>query len=344
MGTITHILFVTLLLTLSGCNEKQKSNTFEQTSADTLIIENSAVENNYEQNIQDLAVFSVYWLERSDIAFVSLSDIYLLEDDDSYSLALPNIEEMGVDSAQYFVLEKRYRDRFLSETKISETDSVFIYDYSINKLVPIVVKNLKVVAMVTVYASERDYPYPPYYYMIGFEIDAEKLKGFSDYYRHTLVSAGKENPFVQEPLTPIVWGKIATEDYPSKEIEGEYNAYLKTLAIGDTHLFEANGLQYFLQTLLDKQFSQPTYRRLLVVDSKTKDIIIEKIYGRGEGTSVSPLNYEYVDAEINQWTSRLFKNKPPVVFGFEYISFGCPFISIIDKSNEDIFIYCDNRH
>jgi len=343
MKTIAQILFATLLITISGCNQKQKTNNIQQISTDALIMENSVVENNYEQNIQDLALFSVYWLERSDIAFVSLSDIYPIDYDDS-SQTLPNIEEKGVDSAQYFVLEKRYRDRFLSETKISETDSVFIYDYSINKLVPIIVKNMKVVAMVNIYASESDYPYPPYYYMIGFEIDAEKLKGLSDYYRHTLVSVGKENPFVQEQLTPIVWQKIATEDYPSKEIEGEYNAYLKTLSIGNTYLFEANGLQYFLQDRLDKQFSQPTYRRLLVVDSKTKDIIIEKIYGRGEGTSVSPLNYEYADAGINQWTGRLFKDKPPVIFGFEYISFGCPFISTIDKSNEDIFIYCDNRH
>jgi hypothetical protein len=343
MKTIAHILFAILLITISGCNQKTKTNNIQQTSIDALTMETVAVESDYEQNIQDLAVFSVHWLERSDIAFVSLSDIYPIDYDD-YSQILPNIEEKGVDSAQYFVLEKRYRDRFLSETKISETDSVFVYDYSINKLVSIVVKNLKVVAMVTFYASERDYPYPPYYYMIGFEIDAEKLKGFSDYYLHTLVSVGKENPFVQEQLMPIVWKKIATEDFPSKETEGEYNVYLKTLAIGDTYLFEANGMQYFLQDLLESQFNQTEFRRLLVVDSKTKDIIIERIYGRGEGTSVSPLNYEYVDSEINQWTGRLFKNKPPVVFGFEYISFGCPFISIIDKFDEDIAIYCDNRH
>ena len=85
-------------------------------------------------------------------------------------------------------------------------------------------------------------------------------------------------------------------------------------------------------------------RRLLVVDSKTKEIIIDKLYSSSEGTSPTPLNYEEGDDVVNQWTGKLFKNKPQVIFGFLYESFGCPGISIIDKSNEEIYLQCDNRH
>ena len=343
MKTIVCIL-LTYLLSILGCSKKQTVENPLQTSVDTVTIEYDIVENDYELSIQDPALFMLSWVENSDVAFISLSDIYPLNYDDFDSLILPDVKEKEIAAAQYFELEAKYRNRFLSKTKISETDSVFVYDYSKNKLVSFVVKNLKVVAMLNFYASESDYPYSPYDYMIGFEIDTKKVEGFSDYYRGVLVYVGKENPFTQEQLVPIVWEEISAKDYPSKEIDAENASFLKSLAIGKTYLFEANRLQYFLQDHLESQFNQVDFRRLLVVDSKTKDIIIEKIYGRGEGTSPSPLNYEYEYENINQWTGRLFKNKPPVVFGFEYISFGCPFISIIDKSKEDIYIYCDNRH
>jgi hypothetical protein len=45
-----------------------------------------------------------------------------------------------------------------------------------------------------------------------------------------------------------------------------------------------------------------------------------------------------------QWTGRLFKNKPPVSFGFEYQSFGYHGITLLSETEKEIWISCDNRH
>jgi hypothetical protein len=62
-----------------------------------------------------------------------------------------------------------------------------------------------------------------------------------------------------------------------------------------------------------------------------------------ESETPAPLNY--VESEyIEQWTGKLFKNKPPVILGFQYVAFGCPGITFLSPTEKDIYIYCDNRH
>ncbi len=47
---------------------------------------------------------------------------------------------------------------------------------------------------------------------------------------------------------------------------------------------------------------------------------------------------------VNQWTGKLFKDYPPVLFGFVWQSFGCDNIDIIQLPLTTIPILCDNRH
>jgi len=330
-------------LLLFSCNKKENTKTNQrdlvkktETKTDTI---QEAEDGTRKESIN---LFTIIPKDSSDVAFISLSDIYPVNDEKD-TLALPNLEKIGKYNAVYFTFDKNYRKRFLSKTNISETDSVFITDYAKNKHVSFAVKNLKTAAMLNGYSSEEDWPYQPYDFMIGFEINKKYLQGFSDYYRDALVYVGKENPFSKEPLKAIAWKKIAEKEYPSKAMKNQDRVLLKGKLAGNTYLYKTNSYQYFLQDYLDS--NKIFYgRRLLVVDSKTKDIVIEKLYSQSEGTSPAPLNYEEGDNIVNQWTGKLFKNKPQVVFGFEYQSFGCPCISIIDKSNEEIFLQCDNRH
>jgi len=346
MKIIAYILFTVFCLTIFGCNNKQAVTTDiknELIAADTMMIDDETLED-YVYQKPSIALFTLYMIDNPDVAFVPLSDIYSLSEHPD-SIAIPNVKEIGFDNAQYFNLESKYREMFLSKTGISETDSVFVYDYAINSIVSFSIEDLNLVAMINFYSVKDDWPFTQYDYMIGFELDRTKLKGFSDFFRSTLAYVGRENPFALEQLTPIVWEKISADHYPSKEIEAIYAPYIENSTVGSTYLFETDSLQYFLQDYMDISYdNQINYRRLLVVEPKSKDIIIENFFGRGEGTSPSPLNYEYEDGDINQWTGKLLKNKPLVVFGFEYISFGCPYISIINKSNENIYLYCDNRH
>ncbi|MBL0736581.1 oxidoreductase [Flavobacterium sp. GN10] len=343
MTTRSFFLSTAFLILLSACNKKENTTTTTlpevteqaETETDTLQAEEASKK-------ESIYLFNVIPKDSSEVAFVSLSDIYPVTDEKD-TLVLPNIEKMGKYDSQYFTFVKNYRKRFLSKTNISETDSLFIYDYAKNKQVSFAVKNLKTAAMLNGYSSEEDWPYDNYDFMIGFEINKKHLNGFSEYYRDALVYVGKENPFSQEHLKPISWKKIAKKDYPSKPLKNDDRTLLKNTLTGNTYFFKTESYEYFLQDYLDS--NKIIYgRRLLVVNSKTKDVIIEKLFSQSEGTSPSPLNYENGENSIDQWTGKLFKNKPEVVFGFEYVSFGCPSISVIDKSNEEINIQCDNRH
>ncbi|WP_264524426.1 oxidoreductase [Flavobacterium sp. N502536] len=341
---ITHLLSASLLLLLFTCNKKENLKSAQSGLAENTQVETDSIPKGEEAGLkkENINLFTLTPKDSSDVAFVSLSDIYPVNDEKD-TLVLPNIEKLGKYDAQYFTFDKSYRKRFLSKTNISETDSVFIFDYAKRKLVSFVVKNLKTAAMLNGYSSEGDWPYHNYDFMIGFEINKKYLNGFSDYFRGAVVYVGKENPFSKEGLKPMDWKKVSSKEYPSKPMKSEDRALLKNKLTGNTYAFKTADYQYFLQDYLDT--NKTIYgRRLLVADAKTKAIIIEKLYSQSEGTSPAPLNYEEGDNEVNQWAGKLFKNKPAVVFGFEYFSFGCPEISIIDKSNEEIFIQCDNRH
>lgn len=343
MKAKTFLLSAAFLALLSACEKKHSAKAEQQDVSKNAVTETDSIQTEEQGSRKEsINLFTVMPKDSSDIAFISLSDIYPVGDEKD-TLALPNLEKMGKQNAQYFTFEKNYRKRFLSKTNISETDSVFIYDYAKNKLVSFSVKNLKTAALLNGYSSEEDWPYHNYDFMIGFEINKKYLKDFSEYYQDALVYVGKENPFAKEQLTPVNWKKIPAKDFPSKPLKSEDQKTLKGNTAGNTYAFKTNSYQYFLQDYVDNRkilFG----RRLLVTDPKTKEIIIDKLYSQSEGTSPTALNYEEGDNVVNQWTGRLFKNKPQVVFGFVYESFGCPGISIIDKSNEEIYLQCDNRH
>jgi len=341
---IKQLASAVLLLLFFACNKK------ETTQKDTGIVENAPVAadtikegDDYTPRKESINLFALTYRDSTDVAFVSLSDIYPLSGDETDTLALPEVEKMGVKAAAYFTLEKKYRNRFLAKTNISETDSVFVYDYRKTKLFSFAVKKLKTAALLSVYTSEQDWPYHRYDYRIGFEISKQYLKGVSDYYSDVLVYVGKENPFTKEPLTPIVWSKIPINEYPSQPIHKKDLAEFKNKAVGNTYAYKADHFQYFLQEYLNN-LKEVGSRRLLVLDSKTKKVVVEKLFLESEGSSPAPLNGDNNENGAIQYTGRLFKNKPPVVFGFQYQSFGCESISLIDTSNEDIYIQCDNRH
>lgn len=343
MKVKTYALLAAILLLVSACDKKPPPKTTKSlVYKNTEIKTDSIQEEEQEPRKESINLFTLMPKDSTDIAFVSMSDIYNL-DGGNDTVAMPIIAKMDKKAAEYFLLENKYRKKFLSQTHISESDSLFVYDYAKNKLASFPVKSLKTTAMINGYASSEDFPYSPSDYMLGFEINKKHLNGFSEYYRDALVYVGKENPFAKERLTPIAWKKITAKEYPSRPVKKEDQRLLKKTVPGNTYLFKTNSYQYFLQNYVDNRKNLYA-RRLLVVDSNTKDIIIEKLYSQSEGTSPSPLNYEEGEDTVNQWTGKLFKDKPQVVFGFLYESFGCPGISIIDKSNEEIYLQCDNRH
>ncbi len=197
------------------------------------------------------------------------------------------------------------------------------------------VKELKVVARLSVYASTYDWPFAHYDYMIGFEIKGKPMGG--------LVYVGKENPFVQGQMRPVGWKEMAPKDIPDLG-----NSLKDTLQLGkyvSENIYSAKDkdVQFFIQDMNRENYSRA--RRLLVINLNTEETLLDKMFYDGESTSSAPLNFvNGNENDITQWTGKLFKNKPPVVFGFQYHSFGCPSISFLDKAEKEIYINCDNRH
>jgi hypothetical protein len=297
-------------------------------------------------NAQEIPVFIVNQYEINEhkaVGLISLSDIYPYSEHPD-SLAIPNTEAFESDSLSYIHLDSMYRERFLLRTNISESDSVFIYDYASNASASFSVKDLNLAACLNVYASEDDRPFTQFSYMIGFVIDTAILQGYSLYNIHTLVGIGNENPFIKGQMKPVKWKQIRANEFPELPSAIKENIGFYRLTRGNSYKAETAEFQYFITDLLID--SMLNSRHLWVIDNHSYIVVCEKFYSDREGTSLAPLNYNNAgnENEIYQWTGSLFKNKPPVIFGFLFQSFGCPGISFLNTSVADIYIQCDNRH
>ncbi|MDI7237222.1 hypothetical protein QMM95_14205, partial [Leptospira santarosai] len=258
--------------------------------------------------------------------------------------------------------------RFLSKTKISENDTVFIYDYSTETIATFPVKNLKAIACLSPYKEDKDPPYSQKDYMIGFEIEKKLLKNFKNKsfeYENSLIHIGKQNPFQKGRIKSILWKKIDPKKLSTFKIRVKYAPgydpqYDPTAwsgySFGKAYQFDSVPLRYYLQDLFKyddlsrpaSERDEPDCRRLIVINTKTKEIIVEKFYCKGEGAGFAPLKvvgdvdkYWY---QRYQWTGEIFKDRPPVIFGFLFVRFGCPSIDFLERSESYVLINCDNRH
>ncbi len=288
-----------------------------------------------KKDLSDFRIFDLYSIENAGKynIFVSMSDIY------NDSLAIPediihNQKTKTFAELKHFELTGTYREKLLKGTSLSETDTLFLYNYKDAKLQKFPIRDLKSVANLNLYTSEGE-EISSYDYMIGFELNEPESSGLSvmDKTNNSLVHFGKESPFSGEKVVPIHWEKTSRDEFPLS-FKNEKN-------LENTYLAKFQNLTYYLQ---DHKGEYGISKRQLAVVKDNK-VIFEKTYTTAEGAEFSPLNFinnnEYNDW---QWTGRLFKNKPLVVFGFVSESFGCPSITFLDSSYPDIYTNCDNRH
>jgi len=292
----------------------------------------------------DIAIYAVTQYQKNNkesIVFISVSEIYPLSEHPD-SVAIPNLGGKGIKDIEYFTLEAIYKERFFHRTKIAKADKIFIYDYAADNLLVLPIKALKVIACLSPYANLEDESLSQSDYMIGFEIDKKFLNGFKDlYFQYTLAYIGKEGPFDKGQMKAMTWEKIDSKSFP--KIKSEDVTRLRGAIVGDAYKFETDTLHYFIQDFLGNEMNSA--RHLVIFSSKTKDLVFEKIYFEEDGIELAPLNFSKAAYNnIYQWTGNLFKAKPPVIFGFTSLSFGCESISFLHKVEKDIYIKCDNRH
>lgn len=321
---------------------------------DTIQEQNAADENEVQHYQKEMDLFWIRDMEESankKVGFVSLSDVYSWSDDPAVQ-PISDLASRDKNSAHDFKLNTSDRKRFLTGTIFTENDSVFIYDYATDVLHAFSVKKLNVVAFLNDYMNAEECPCSASDYMIGFEIAKNQLPGLGNYYSDALVFVGKENPFVKGGMKAIVWQKIKTEKFPSSKstLTESQNAYRHKDAVkSQAYVYETNAEQIFIQDYSES--SNPIHvldRHLLILDKQSGKVLHEKLFSNDEGSSVTPLNFginnpNYPDLK-EQWVGKLFKDKPEVIFGFTWVSFGCPAIFFVHSPNKYAEINCDNRH
>ena len=230
----------------------------------------------------------------------------------------PNIEDDCKNDKHQLPL--KYRQSFLTASGISETDNLFVYNYEYNKLYSFPISKLEVFAI-----KSDCLPTDETNYQFGFALALNQLPQDYDPNDTTFVYIGKENPFAQQQLTLINWQKISDKEY--------------------NYLAQAYGLHYYLRQYPSHRDDYPKCGRLVIKNEKNKilrddNYVFSSLYGG------LPLNGKDKDHEYkNQWTGKLFKNKPLVVFGF-VSEMGCPVIDFIDSSfsRHGINLHCDRLY
>lgn len=287
--------------------------------------------------------------------FVSLSDIYSLSShSDSLAVPILNIADIvNRDSLQHILLEGKYREAFFSGTKISPKDSLFIYDYSNNVHLAFALNQLEVVAILdTNPMLDVDQSlFSQYDYSIGFQIDSESLQQIGQDYRTSFVSLDSQSPFEKGKMQAIEWKKMEQNDFPSPKSRLKELHDLDVLNSGlicEAYSFATKDYEiYLMDYFMPEDIFHIEYRLMLIIDAKTGKLIREELlsdtWSKYFATINVPRDQDYELDPIVQYTGKLLKNRPEVLFGLSWPSFGCDKINYIPLINTYIAIKCDYR-
>ena len=280
-------------------------------------------------------------VERTSTAFLNLSETYFEntynENGDKTETSILSQTDLTQDTIR---LNQNQRKKLIHQLKISESDKVFVYLMKKDSVLSLDIQDLPAIACMNIYGSDN-YSNLEDAYEFGFDFD-KKIKDSDN-----LVYIGKEDPFQTGKLESIVWNKIDNQEFPKKFnsniIDENRRWWFNGLEPGQSYKFSANNLDYFIQNL--NKDEKLKHRYMVVVDSKTNNIIYENVQIDSESTYLIPLKTEdSKEHESNQWTGDLLRNKATVIFGFLGFSFGCPSITFLDETEPSIRILCDNRH
>lgn len=235
---------------------------------------------------------------------------------------------------EYHILSEEYRKRFLMRSGISRTDTVYIYNPQSAKVLRYPVEKLPIMAVMNPYG--HDGLVSQYDYMIGFDLDGILINyDWRKYYAYNFVFIGEENPFVPGGLQPVKWAKIEKQRLISNLSNTEVGLELSKVKTDRLYYDNRNGFDFY--AIGDG--------RIIVVSTQDKKIVFNAHFGSGEGSTLKGLNYVDNNEEfIAQWTGQFIKDYPQVVFGFQYLSFGCNRIYFLGGENILTTVLCDNRH
>lgn len=309
----------------------------KEKETDTVYVFNGFLSNNYIESSIKLYYSSSFYKEHNGevrTAFLNLSDTYFKntydENEDDENLILKE-NDLKKDTIR---LNKNQRKKLLQFLNISESDKVFVYSIEQDDIKTFHIKDLPAIACYNIYGSFEDYGNREADYEFGFDLD-KKINNLS--WSDNLTFVGKENPFQTGKIKPIIWKKIENNQFPiAKDLNNKIDL--------NTYFFATEKYDYYLQ----KSTENISSYHLVILDKISKSEILNTNYYDGESTYLTGLKIAESenegDIQQSQWTGEIIKNKATVVFGFVGHSFGCPSITILDETEPEIQILCDNRH
>ncbi|MAN29224.1 MULTISPECIES: SH3 domain-containing protein [Mesonia] len=331
---------------------KDKEKTFKgewvgvEKNSDTVYVFDGFLSNSYIES--DIKLYNVipYYKDNDSkerTAFLNLSETYFEnaynEGSDRNKNLILTKSDLSKDTIR---LNQNQRRELLSQLKLSESDRIFVYMMANDSIINFSIKDLPAIACMNIYGAYSDYQNQEGDYEFGFDLGRSITN-----WEENLVFMGKENPFHTGKLKPMIWSKIDSQDFPKKFddsiIDDRRKWWFKGIKAGQSYKFSLNNLDYYVQDL--KKGESVEHRYLIVIDSNTKKVLHEKVFIDAESTYLIPLQIENSEEKYyGQWAGQLFKNKATVIFGFLGYTFGCPSITVLDETEPNIPILCDNRH
>jgi hypothetical protein len=287
----------------------------------------------------ELKIYRTSGLDNKErkIKFINLSESYF---NNEYSESLILLESNLKDRIR---LNSEQRKKFLDRINVSELDSVFIYDVNSGIISTYKIKNLTAIACINIYFDNREDEKNERAFQFGFDLGNSYSGGLQNF-----TYIGKNNPFQKGKLKPIIWKEINTQEFPKKfnpNIIGDFRKkWFNGFESKESFKFSNNNLNYFIQNL---KVDDRLHRYIIVIDSKREKIIYENVQISSEDSDLRNLAIENKKKKYKngpQWTGKLFKNKPSVMFGFFNHTFSCPSITILDETEPFVRILCDCRH
>jgi hypothetical protein len=350
-------LTVTVVLILNSCkhtNKSEHAKPHSSTKAHPKITPLKSKDVDFDSLADSIYFFNLDLMAKGKgdtVGFVSVSDIDALPGsldspvDSVDRLVIPDLENKTPEQTKYLLLTSKYRKRLLKGTGISDSDSLFVYDYAKDILLSFPISSLKTVASLSGYEDASEAKHSARDYQLGFQIDRTSLNGLSDnYFNKVFVYIGSSSPFARGQMHPVIWEKTDPKKVPAIALKPEDLKVLKGHKFGNAYHFESDGFRYYLQEyVMNNEFPSIAYRMLIM--NEDNEVISNYLDYESESSSPAPISVLNDSKNIlEQWTGHLLKNRPPVLVGFDYVEFGCDIIPFVDKSARYIRLNCDNRH
>ncbi|MDP5077631.1 MAG: hypothetical protein NWQ19_06040, partial [Nonlabens sp.] len=178
-------------------------------------------------------------------------------------------------------------------------------------------------------------------YEIGFNL-GKKYRTSGD----NFVYIGATNPFQTGKVQTLNWKKTDSNNFPKLNGNDYINydaSWFEESSLANTYYATMGNYTYYIQEWTLGAYAQQRY--LVVVDSVSNEIIHGSYQVDTESTYLLPLiTSDKPMDNTNQWTGSLFKNRPPIIYGFVSNTFGCPDVLFLGYKEPPIAIKCDNRH